>query len=79
MRAPGSPTWPLRGGESLAISLSLVLLLGIATWVLHKYAGLKLWHAVICLLFGFYLATTSFAPQIRAAVTSVIATLTGQH
>ena len=63
----------------MIVSLSLVLLLGIATWVLHKYAGLKLWHALICLLFGFYLATTSFAPQIRAAVTSVIATLTGQH
>lgn len=63
----------------MIVSLSLVLLLGVATWVLHKYAGLKLWHAVVCLLFGFYLATTSFAPQIRTAVTSVIATLTGQH
>ena len=43
----------------MAISLSLVLVLGVAVWLLHKYAGLKLWHGVICVLFGFYLATSS--------------------
>jgi hypothetical protein len=61
----------------LAVSLSLVLVLAVAAWVLHKYAGMKLWHGVICVLFGFFLATSSFAPEIRTTVTAVIRALTG--
>jgi hypothetical protein len=61
----------------LAISISLVTVLGLAVWVLHRYAGMKLWHALICLLFGFFLATSSFAPQIRTLVTTIVQALTG--
>lgn len=63
----------------MAITVSLVLLLGLSVWILHRYAGLKFWHAITCLLFGFFLATTSVAPMIRSAVSNVIAFLTGQH
>jgi hypothetical protein len=62
----------------LVISLSLVLVLGVVVWLLYRYAGLKVWHGVICVLFGFFLATTSFAPEIRSTVTAIIHTLTGQ-
>ena len=62
----------------MAISLSLVLVLGIAVLVLHKYAGLKVWHGVICMLLGFYLAASSFAPEIRTTVTAIIRALSGQ-
>jgi hypothetical protein len=62
----------------MAISISLVLVLAVAVWLLHKYGGLKVWQAVICILFGFYLATTSFAPEIRTTVTAIIHALTGQ-
>jgi hypothetical protein len=62
----------------MAISFSLVLVLGIAIWVLHKYAGLKVWHGVICVLFGFYLATSTLAPEIRTTLTAIIHALTGQ-
>jgi hypothetical protein len=62
----------------MAISLSLVLVLAVAVWVLHRYAGLKLWHGVVCILFGFYLATSTFAPEIRSTLTAVIRALTGQ-
>lgn len=61
----------------MAVSLSLVLVLAVAVWVLHKYAGMKLWHGVICVLFGFFLATSSFAPQTRTTVTAIIRALTG--
>jgi F0F1-type ATP synthase assembly protein I len=61
----------------MAIPLSLVLVLGIAVWLLHKYAGLKPLHGVICVLFGFYLATSTLAPEIRTTVTAVINALTG--
>jgi hypothetical protein len=62
----------------MAISLSLVLVLGIAVWVLHKYAGLRVWHGVICVLFGFYLATSTLAPEIRTTLSAIIHALTGQ-
>jgi hypothetical protein len=61
----------------LAISLSLVLVLGVAVWLIHKYGGMKAWQGAVCVLFGFFLATTSFAPEIRSVVTAVIRALTG--
>ena len=33
---------------------------------------------LICVLFGFYLATSTLAPEIRTTVTAVIRALTGQ-
>src|SRR5436305_1675758 len=63
---PGRTDTP-KGGENLIISLSLVVVLGVAVWVLHRYAGLKLWHAVVCILFGFYLAAPAAA---RATLTA---------
>jgi hypothetical protein len=62
----------------LAISISLITLLAVAVWALYKFAGLKLWHGLVCILFGFYLASSSVAPEIRTTVTSVIHALTGQ-
>lgn len=62
----------------MAVSLSLVGLLGAVVWVLHRYGGLKLWHAVICLLFGFYLAATAAAPSIRHLVHSIVSVLSGR-
>ena len=62
----------------MAISLSLVLVLGVVVWLLHRYAGLKVLHGVICVLFGFFLAATSFAPEIRTTVTAIIRALSGQ-
>ncbi len=62
----------------MVISLSLVLVLGVMVWLLYRYAGLKVWHGVICVLFGFFLATTGFAPEIRTTVTAIIHALTGQ-
>jgi hypothetical protein len=56
-----------------------VLVLGITVWVLHRYAGLKFWHAVVCVLFGFFLATTAAAPMIRSAVATIVALISGQH
>jgi hypothetical protein len=42
----------------------VALLLGVVVFVLCRYAGLRLWHAVVCIVLGFYLASTSFAPDI---------------
>ena len=63
----------------MAISLSLVGVLAVAVWVLHRYVGMKIWHGLICTLFGFLLASSSFAPQIRTILTTIVQALTGHH
>lgn len=62
----------------MAISVSFIALLAVGVWALYKFAGLKLWHGLVCILFGFYLASSSVAPEIRTTVTSIIHALTGQ-
>ncbi len=62
----------------MAISISLIVLLAIAVWALYRFSAMKLWHGLVCILFGFYLASSSLAPEISTTVTSVIRTLTGQ-
>ena len=69
---------PGREVITTAISISLIALLGVAVWALYKFAALKLWHGLVCMLLGFYLASSSVAPEIRTTVTSIIHALTGQ-
>jgi drug/metabolite transporter (DMT)-like permease len=52
----------------LAISISLVAMLAVAVWLLHKYAALKLWHGLVCILFGFYLTGFHPSPPSRGVV-----------
>jgi hypothetical protein len=59
------------------VPISAVLLIGVLTGLLIRYAGLKIWHALIAALFGFFVASTTAAPQIRAALASLIRTLGG--
>jgi hypothetical protein len=46
--------------------------------MLYRYGGMKLWHALVCIAFGFYLATSSFGPEINRIVTSIIGSF-GHH
>jgi hypothetical protein len=63
----------------VAVSISLVLLLGITVWMLHRYAGLKFLHALACVLFGFLLAATGAAPMIRQFIGSVASLISGHR
>jgi hypothetical protein len=49
----------------------VALLLTAAVFVLCRYAGLRFWQAAICIVLGFYLASTSFAPDINQFMTSL--------
>jgi len=49
----------------LILSVSLVLLLGVLLWFLLRFAALRGWHALLCILFGFSLASTPLAPYIQ--------------
>jgi hypothetical protein len=56
----------------MTLSISLVLLLGFAVFMLCKYAGLRIWQAAVSILFGFFLASSSLAPYISQFVSSLI-------
>jgi hypothetical protein len=63
----------------LILSLSAVILLGALVVLLVRHAGLRAWQAIVCILFGFYLASSSFAPYIRSTVAVVAHYLAGLH
>lgn len=59
------------------LSVSGVLLLGIIAFLFFRKDGMKLSHAIVCALFGFYLASTAIAPSIRAGGASFASLLGG--
>jgi len=48
----------------VALSISAVVLLAIIVFLLIKKSGLKAGHALVCMLLGFYLASSTVAPTI---------------
>jgi hypothetical protein len=60
----------------VALSISAVVLLAIIVVILIKKSGLKAPHAIICILLGFYLASSTIAPTI-SELTSNIAGMIG--
>ena len=55
----------------MTVTVSVALVLGVVVFLLCKYAGLKIWHAAVSMIFGFYLASTSFAPYISQFTSSL--------
>jgi hypothetical protein len=56
----------------LTITLSVLVVLAVVVIVLCRYAGLRILHALACILLGFFLASSSFAPGISRFVSSLI-------
>lgn len=59
----------------MTVSIPLVVLLGALVFVAWRFMGLRMWHAVLCLLLGFFLAATTAAPQIRSLVKAIVQSL----
>jgi hypothetical protein len=55
----------------VALSISAVVLLAIVVFLLVKKSGLKGGHAVVCVLLGFYLASSTIAPTISDLTTNI--------
>ncbi|WP_330307115.1 MULTISPECIES: hypothetical protein [unclassified Streptomyces] len=55
----------------MALSISAVVLLAIIVFLLVKKSGLKGGHAVVCVLLGFYLASSTVAPTISELTTNI--------
>ena len=56
----------------MTVTIPLVALIGVAAWICYRYMGLRLWHLLVCLLLGFLLAATSFAPEIQNMINALI-------
>ncbi|MCP3820781.1 MULTISPECIES: hypothetical protein [unclassified Streptomyces] len=61
----------------MALSISAVVLLAIVVFLLVRKAGLKAGHALVCMLLGFYLASSSVAPTISELTTNVAGMIGG--
>ncbi|MEU5422758.1 hypothetical protein ACFY1P_02390 [Streptomyces sp. NPDC001407] len=62
----------------MALSISAVVLLAIIVFLLVRKSGLKAGHAAVCVLLGFYLASSSIAPtlnQLSKSATDVISNI----
>ena len=63
----------------MILTLSVVILLGALVLFLVRYARLPAWQAAVCVLFGFFLASSSLAPFIRDVTRAAAGFLAGLH
>ncbi|WP_037570671.1 hypothetical protein [Phaeacidiphilus oryzae] len=63
----------------MILSISGVVLLGVIAFLFFRKDGMKISHALVCALFGFYLAGTAIAPSIRAGGASLASLVSGIH
>ena len=62
---------PLKGGDDIDGKPLGSAAAGRGVFLLCRYAGLKILHAAVCVMFGFYLASSSLAPDIANITTSL--------
>jgi hypothetical protein len=56
----------------MTVTVPIVAIVGLVVFIAYRYMGLRIWHAVACLLAGFLLAATSAAPQINHALSAIV-------
>ena len=56
----------------MTVSIPLLTLMVIVVYVAYRHMGLKAWHAVVCLILGFLLASTGAAPQINSVLSGLV-------
>ncbi|MEU9236706.1 hypothetical protein [Streptomyces subrutilus] len=61
----------------MALSISAVVLLAIVVFLLVRKSGLKAGHAVVCVLLGFYLASSTIAPTLSQLTSNVASMISG--
>jgi hypothetical protein len=60
----------------MTVSIPLVLVAGALVYLAWRYMGLRIWQAIVCLLFGFLLAATTAGPEIHSLIAGFIQWLT---
>ncbi|WP_328300628.1 hypothetical protein OG389_24670 [Streptomyces sp. NBC_00435] len=61
----------------MALSISAVVLLAIVVFLLVRRSGLKAGHAAVCVLLGFYLASSTVAPTLSQLTSNVASMISG--
>ncbi|MGW6685873.1 hypothetical protein [Streptomyces sp. NPDC054961] len=61
----------------MALSISAVVLLAVIVFLLVRRSGLKTGHAVVCVLLGFYLASSTMAPTLSELTSNVASMISG--
>ncbi|MEV5505546.1 hypothetical protein [Streptomyces orinoci] len=61
----------------MAISISVVLLLVVLAVVFLRNGGLRMSHALVCVLLGFLLANTSIAPTLSNGLSAAASLVSG--
>ncbi|MEU9420579.1 hypothetical protein [Streptomyces sp. NPDC051000] len=61
----------------MALSISAVVLLAIVVFLLVRKSGLKAGHALVCVLLGFYLASSTIAPTLSQLTSNVASMISG--
>ncbi|HEV3381092.1 MAG TPA: hypothetical protein VG142_08955 [Trebonia sp.] len=56
----------------MTVSIPLLTLMVIVVYVAYGQMGLKVWHALACLVLGFLLASTGAAPQISGLISGIV-------
>jgi hypothetical protein len=60
----------------MTVSIPLVIIAAALVYLAWRYMGLKVWQAILCLLFGFLLAATTAGPEIHSVIAGFIQWLT---
>ncbi|MGW6943589.1 hypothetical protein ACWGF3_31925 [Streptomyces xanthophaeus] len=61
----------------MVLSLSVVVLLLVLAWIFVRSGGLKFSHALVCVLLGFYLASSSMAATIHNGLATTANVVSG--
>ena len=56
----------------MTVSIPLLTLMVITVYVAYRHMGLRIWHALACLVLGFLLASTAAAPEIGSLISGIV-------
>jgi hypothetical protein len=56
----------------LTVTIPIVAIAAIVAYLCYRFLGLRLWHLLVCLVLGFLLAATSYAPEIQALLNTIL-------
>ncbi len=61
----------------MVVHVSVVLVLALLVFSLVHYKATRFTHALVCVMFGFFLASTSFGPFVTSTAQSLASALSG--
>jgi hypothetical protein len=64
---------PAKGSDAaMTVTFPLVAIIGLVVFIAYRYMGLRVWHALISLIFGLLIAATSAAPEINRVLAAIV-------